>query len=126
MITALKHTHMLMAILTIGIYLLQGLSAVFLPKLLRRKAMRIGPHVIYTLLLVTAIALLFAYGWNPLAHDWLLTKIGLLVIYIALAIVAFKRRFAPAVRVLAYAGGLVALVWAWSSAQTKLVWPFAF
>lgn len=125
MISGLKHTHMLMAILTIGIYILLGLSAVFVPKVLRHKAISIATHVIYTLLLLTAIALLFAHGWNPLAQGWIMTKIGLLVIYIGLAVVAFKPKFPAGVRVPAYFAGLVALSWAWSSAWTKMVWPFA-
>lgn len=124
MITGLVHTHWLMAMLTIAVFVLQGVLALAAPHLLRRKAMRIAPHVIYTLLLVTAIALLFAYGWNPLAQGWILTKITLLIAFIVLGIIAFKPRFAAPVRAAAWAGGLLALLWAYSTALTKTPFPF--
>ncbi len=124
MITGMLHTHILMAILTIAVFFLQGVLAVAQPRLLRHKAMRIAPHVIYTLLLVSAIALLVLYGWNPLEFGWVLMKIALLVVFIVLGIIAFKPKFAQPVRVVAWVGALLALLWAYWSAVNKTVVPF--
>lgn len=125
MITGLVHTHMLMALLTIAVFVLQGVLTLAAPAYARHKALRIGSHVIYTLLLLLGIALLFAYGWNPFNHAWLLLKIALLIVFIGLGIVASKPRFSAPVRGTAWAGALVALLWAYASAETKLVVPFA-
>lgn len=124
MITGLAHTHSLLAMLTIAVFVVQGIIALAAPSLLRRKAMRIIPHVIYTLLLVTAITLLVVYGWNPLDFGWIMMKITMLIVFIALGIVAFKPKFPAPARVVAWAGALGALLWAYSAAVTRTAVPF--
>ena len=123
-ITALLHTHILAAVLSIAVFVLQGVLTVARPALARHKALRIGTHVIYTLLLVTAIALLVVYGWNPLDFGWILIKIKLLVVFILLGIVAFKPKFPAPARIAAWVGALLALLWAYWSAVSKAVVPF--
>lgn len=125
MATGLAHTHMLMAMLTIAVFVLQGILALAAPAVLRHKAMRIIPHVIYTLLLVTALALLVVYGWNPLAFGWIIMKIILLVVFIGLGIIAFRPSFPAATRVACWVVALGALLWAYSSALTRSAFPFA-
>lgn len=107
----LKHLHMTMAALTIAGFLLRGFWAWRVPRLLALKPVRIGPHVIDTVLLASAVALLFAYGWNPLDHGWLMAKIGLLLVYIGLGMAALKPRFAPPVRFAAFLGAVAVFAW---------------
>jgi len=124
MITGLVHTHMLMALLTIALFLGQGVLALTAPRMLRTKPLLIGTHVIYTLLLLSAIALLVAYGWNPLDFGWILMKIALLIGFIVLGVLAFRPNLGKPVRVTAWFAGVGALLWAYSSALTKSVVPF--
>ncbi len=107
----LKHLHMTMAVLTIAGFLLRGFWAWRAPRLLALKPVRVVPHVVDTVLLASAIALLFAYGWNPLDHGWLVAKIGLLLVYIGLGMAALKPRFAPPVRVAAFLGAVAVFAW---------------
>ena len=58
---------------------------------LRRRWVRIVPHVIDTLLLASAIALTVVLREYPLAHAWLTAKVAGLVVYIGLGTVALKR-----------------------------------
>ncbi|MEX1081150.1 MAG: SirB2 family protein [Halofilum sp. (in: g-proteobacteria)] len=125
MIGALKHLHMTMAGLSILGFLLRGYWAWANPVLLRRKPVKILPHIIDTLLLASAIGLLLAYSWNPFAFGWLTAKIVLLVVYIGLGIVALKGRAPAPIRVGAFFAAVAVFVWIVSIAFTKTVVPLA-
>lgn len=125
MIDGLRHLHMLMAGLSILGFLLRGLWAWRVPALLARKPVKILPHVIDTLLLVSAIALLFAYGWNPFAQSWLVAKIVLLIVYIGLGLVALKPWYGAAVRVPAFFAAVAVFAWIVTIARAHAVVPFA-
>lgn len=126
MIAALKHLHMGMAALSILGFVLRGLWAWRSPRLLARKPVKIVPHVVDTLLLLSAIGLLVAYGWNPLVQGWLLAKIVLLVVYIALGLVALKPWYGAAVRVPAFVAAVAVFAWIVIIARAHVfVVPFA-
>lgn len=71
------------------------------------RATRILPHIIDTVLLFSAVALVITLGINPVVHGWLMVKIVALLAYIALGMVALKASRPRAVRLSA---GLAALV----------------
>ncbi|MEF8834081.1 MAG: SirB2 family protein [Halofilum sp. (in: g-proteobacteria)] len=125
MIDGLRHLHFLMAGLSMLGFLLRGLWAWLTPGLLARKPVKILPHVIDTLLLASAIALLFAYGWNPFAQAWLVAKIVLLIVYIGLGLVALKPWYGASVRVPAFFAAVAVFAWIVAIALSKLVLPFA-
>ena len=56
--------------------------------LLDRKVIRILPHIIDTLFLLSGITLLTFLGGTPLTQPWMLFKIAGLVIYIGLGMIA--------------------------------------
>lgn len=121
----LKHLHMSMAALSIAGFVLRGAWAWRAPALLRRKPVKIVPHVVDTVLLASAIGLLFVYGWNPLDHGWLLAKIGLLVVYIALGLAALKPWFAGPVRAAAFVAAVAVFAWIVVIARAHRFVPFA-
>lgn len=125
MIDGLRHLHMLMAGISILGFLLRGFWAWRVPGLLARKPVKILPHVIDTLLLASAIALLFAYGWNPFAQSWLAAKIVLLIVYIGLGLVALKHWYGAAVRVPAFFAAVAVFAWIFTIARAHAVVPFA-
>lgn len=124
MIDGLRHLHMLMAGLSILGFLLRGGWAWRMPRLLKRKPVKILPHVIDTLLLASAIALLFAYGWNPFVQGWLVAKIVLLIVYIGLGLVALKPWYGAAVRVPAFVAAVAVFAWIYAIASAHAVVPF--
>lgn len=125
MIAWLKTLHMSMAALSIAGFVLRGYWAWRAPARLQRRPVRVLPHVVDTLLLASAIGLLLAYGWNPLAQSWLLAKIGLLLVYIALGLAALKPWFAGPVRAGAFAGAVLVFAWIVLIARAHRFIPFA-
>lgn len=126
MIAALKHLHMGMAALSILGFVVRGFWAWRSPRLLAYRPVRIVPHVVDTLLLLSAIGLLVAYGWNPLAQGWLVAKIVLLVVYIALGLVALKPWYGAAIRVPAFVVAVAVFAWIVMIARAHVFFvPFA-
>ena len=125
MIEGLRHLHILMAGLSILGFVVRGFWAWRVPRLLAAKPVKILPHVIDTLLLASAIGLLVAYGWNPLAQGWLLAKIGLLLAYIGLGLVALKPWYGAQVRVPAFFAAVVVFAWIVVIARAHAFVPFA-
>ena len=125
MIDGLRHLHMLMVGVSIFGFALRGLWAWRMPGLLARKPVKILPHVIDTLLLASAIALLFAYGWNPFAQGWLVAKIVLLIVYIGLGLIALKPWYGASVRVPAFFAAVAVFAWIFAIARSKLILPLA-
>ena len=70
--------------------------------LLRRRWMRVVPHVVDTVLLASAIALALMSHQYPLANGWLTAKVAGLLIYIGLGTVALKRGKTRRTRIVAW------------------------
>ncbi len=88
---AVKHTHMLLAVLSIILFYVRAFSRLKTGVLAKNKVVFIGSHSIDTLLLVSAVALIVIAGFNPLQQPWLLEKIVLVIAYILLGIIAAKQ-----------------------------------
>lgn len=86
----LKHVHMTCVLLTFISFFIRGIWMWRKSSLLKARWVKILPHIIDTVLLVTAIALAVYLHLNPVAHPWLMTKIIALIIYIGLGTFAFK------------------------------------
>lgn len=86
---AVKHTHLLLVLLSVVLFYYRfathKLMAKPLPKLLK-----ILPHVIDTLLLLSAAALCVIIQQYPFVHGWITIKLGFVIGYIVFAIVAMK------------------------------------
>ena len=87
---AIKHTHVLFALLSIILFYTRTVSRFMSGKLASNKLVFIGSHIIDTLLLVSAVALLVVASMNPLQQPWLTEKIVLVVAYIGLGFVVSK------------------------------------
>lgn len=86
--SAFKHSHMLFIAISILLFQYR-----FLLKSLRKnipKILKIIPHINDTLLLISAIALVYMSGFNPLNQPWLLAKIIALILYVVFGIMAMK------------------------------------
>lgn len=86
----LKHLHMTFALLSALGFLLRGIWMLMDSPLLRHKLTRILPHVIDTLLLVTAVALIIISHLYPFVVPWLTWKLLLVVVYIVLGVFALR------------------------------------
>jgi uncharacterized membrane protein SirB2 len=85
----------------------------------RGRAAKTVPHVVDTVLLVSAIALAWMLRITPFGAPWLMAKVVGLLLYIALGIVALRPTNPRGVRAAAWVAALVTAAWIVSVAFSK-------
>lgn len=118
MYLALKHLHMTMVLLTFFSFFIRGLWMWRHSPLLHKRAVKILPHIIDTLLLVSAIALAVLLQFSPMSQPWLMAKIIALVVYIGLGVIAFKHP-KPLVQKASWIAALIVFIYIVSVAFSK-------
>lgn len=91
---------------------------------LQTRWVRVLPHVIDSLLLLSALSMTYLSSQYPFAQDWLTAKLAGLLVYIFLGAVALKRGKTKEIRRLALFGALLAFVYIVSVAMTRQVLPY--
>jgi len=86
----IKYIHMLTALLSISGFILRGIWMLQSSPMLQQPLVRRLPHVNDTLLLLSALLMVFISGQYPFVLDWLTAKVVALLVYILLGMVAFK------------------------------------
>jgi uncharacterized membrane protein SirB2 len=114
----LRATHVGAVVLTGALFVLRGAWMLRSPERLDRRWVRISPHVVDTVLLASAIAMLWVAGWSP-TQPWIATKIVALLVYIALGTIALKRGRTRGVRAGAFVAALATFAYIVSVALTK-------
>jgi uncharacterized membrane protein SirB2 len=114
-----KHLHMAMAAMSGSLFLLRGLWMLADSPALQRRWARILPHVIDTVLLLSALTLAVWSAQYPFVQAWLTVKVCVLVVYIVLGSIALKRGRSKPVRAAAYIGALAAFAYIVGVAVTK-------
>lgn len=115
----LKLIHMTCAVLSLVSFILRGIWMMKASPLLQHKIVKISPHIIDTLLLVSAITLAVQFHLSPMVHTWLMAKIIALCLYIALGLVALRFGKTMTVRLTAWAGAIVVFFYIMSVAGSK-------
>ncbi|WP_255482869.1 SirB2 family protein [Marinobacterium marinum] len=119
----LKHTHLTMVGLSITLFLIRGLCMYAWPGALKARWLKITPHVIDTLLLLSAIGLMVTLSQYPLTHHWLTAKVLGLLAYIGFGIVALKRGRNLRIRSLAFLAALASVGYVLAVAITRSPLP---
>jgi uncharacterized membrane protein SirB2 len=88
---ALKNVHVACVVLSYTLFFLRGVWMMADSAQLERRWVRIVPHVIDTVLLASAIAMVVVIKQYPFVAPWLTAKVIGLVAYIALGMVALRR-----------------------------------
>jgi uncharacterized membrane protein SirB2 len=97
---------MVTAIATISGFVLRGYWMMQQSDKLQLKFVRIAPHVIDTLFLLSGFALLWVLQINAFSQPWLLAKFAGLIGYIILGVIALKRGSTKQIRVIAFIAAL--------------------
>ncbi|NMM27110.1 MAG: SirB2 family protein [Glaciimonas sp.] len=116
---ALKHFHVTCAVLSGSLFLLRGFWMLVDSPILQRRWVRIAPHVIDTLLLTSALVMVFWSSQYPFVQNWLTAKVIALVVYIGLGTVALKRGKTKTVRVAAFISALLVFAYIVGVALTR-------
>ena len=90
MYTTIKLIHIGSALLSFVGFFIRGILMLRQSPLMTARLTKIAPHIIDTILLVSAIALVFFSAHQPLGFNWLSAKILGLLIYIGLGLWAFR------------------------------------
>ena len=117
-----KHIHMLFVILSFAGFTSRIILAEINPYVLKLKWVRIAPHIIDTLLLLSGVLLVFVGNWFSVDYGWIIAKIIALLAYIALGVLAL--RFQGKVRWLAFTGAVLCFLYIARVAVSKQAWFF--
>ena len=118
MYALLKHLHVTMAMLSFLSFFIRGAWMWRQSPLLQRKLVKVLPHIIDTLLLLSAIALAVLLHYSPMQQPWLMAKLIGIVVYIGFGVMAFKHRNAG-VRKASWIAGLLVFAYIVSVAISK-------
>lgn len=98
----LKHLHVTCVALSYSLFFLRGVWMLRGTLATRGRWVRIVPHMVDSVLLVSAVMLAVKLGFSPFTAPWLLAKIIALLLYIALGAIALKRGRTLGIRLAAW------------------------
>ena len=117
---AIKQVHTGAAGVSLTLFVLRGAWRRNAPERLAARWVRVVPHVVDTVLLVSAIWLAWQIGRD--AAPWITAKVVALLLYIVLGSIALKRGRTPGVRTAAFFAALATFGYIVSVALTKSPW----
>jgi len=102
----LRNLHVMFVVGSYTLFFLRGVWTLNGSPIMQKRWVRIVPHVVETLLLISALALAYTINQYPFVDAWLTAKIGGLVLYVGFGYVALS-------------GGMSKTVsfWTWMAAQ---------
>ena len=116
---SIKAVHMASVTPSFALFAIRGVWRWRSPDKLRRRWVRVVPHVVDTVLLASGIALAVLIGAASAGHAWLAAKVAGLVVYIVLGSIALKYGRTTGVRTVAFIAALATFAWIVSVAVTK-------
>ncbi|MCQ1057359.1 SirB2 family protein [Photobacterium sp. DNB23_23_1] len=121
MYTAVKHLHMLAIALSVTLFILRYCLMMANSTLSDKKFIKITPHVVDTVLLLTGVTLIFITGFVPFteAGGWMTQKISCVLAYIALGYFTLKVGSNKVFKTFAFFGSLGWVMAAAQIAMTK-------
>lgn len=119
MYATLKLIHIGAAILTISGFVLRGYWMLAESSKLELRTVRVAPHIIDTVLLLSGISLVWALDLPVFSQPWLMAKLAALIVYVILGTVALRRGKTLRTRALAFVLALIAFAYIAGIALTK-------
>jgi uncharacterized membrane protein SirB2 len=114
-----KSLHVGCAALSIAGFAARGALMLADSPLLQSRFTRIAPHIVDTVLLVSATWLAWMLGQIPFVHGWITAKVIALIAYVLLGAVALRRGRTKAVRATAFVAALLTAAYIMSVALTR-------
>lgn len=115
----MKHLHMTLALLSVGLFTLRFAWLLMNSAQLDKKWVKIAPHVIDTLLLVIGVVMAVKLSINPMEQLWLGEKILAVFAYIFTGYYTLKLAKNNMMRVIGYLGALGWIILIVRLAMTK-------
>ena len=114
----IKWVHVAAVVASGSLFLLRGLAVQAQARWPMAVPVRYLSYAIDTVLLTAALMLLTILPSAVYANGWLMTKLGLLVVYVGLGTFALKRGRTPAIRAVTFVGALLVYATMFSIART--------
>ena len=124
MYTTLKLVHVSAVILTVSGFALRGVWMLAGSPMLSRRLVRIVPHVVDTVLLLSGVGLILTLHLAVMSQPWLLAKFAALLVYIALGTVALRPGRPRRTRAIAFFLALVTFAYVVAAALGKSALPY--
>lgn len=118
----IKWLHVVTAIISISGFFLRGIWMIQASQMLTQKWVKILPHVIDTLLLASAMILIFYINQYPFSHGWLSAKLIGLMVYIGLGLVALRFGKTRTIKITAWFAAMGTFSYIIAVAITKNPW----
>lgn len=122
---AVKHLHILCAMLSGGLFLLRGSAMLAGSTRLQGRRVETAVHLVDTVLLSCALIMVFWSEQYPFVQPWLTAKVLALTLYIILGAIALKRGKSRGARIQAFAAALAVFAYIVSVALSKQPIPFS-
>ena len=116
---AWKLLHQTTAALSLAGFVARGLGSFAQAAWVRHRFTRVVPHVVDTLLLLSALVMAWTLRLTPGNAPWLTAKIAGLLLYIGLGMLALRPGRPLALRITAWVAALAVFGWIVSVAITK-------
>lgn len=116
---SIKTVHQTAVALSIVGFFARGAAGLAGATWVRSQAAKTIPHIVDTVLLASAIAMVWQIGLNPLITPWLTAKIVGLLVYIALGVLALRPGLPLRARAVAWVLALASFSYIASVAITK-------
>lgn len=120
-----KSIHITCVFLSFCGFFLRGIWKLTDSDLLQAKWVRVLPHVVDSMLLLSALMMLYIAHLSVLQNNWLIAKICALILYILLGMFAFKYARTKFTSALAWGAALLVFIYIVSVAVTKSVVVFS-
>ena len=99
---SIKLIHLTSVVLSISGFVLRGYWMMIDSPLLQTKPAKVLPHIIDTLLLASALVMVYMSAQYPFVQSWLTLKVFALIAYIVLGTIALKRGKTRQIRIIAW------------------------
>ncbi|MDU0355548.1 SirB2 family protein [Paraglaciecola aquimarina] len=119
MYTFVKHLHLTAIALSVILFLLRFLLLSLKSPMLQKKWLKILPHVVDTLLLLSAATLCVLLQQYPFVDAWVTEKLFALVMYVFMVILALKLAQTTLMRIVGFVGALSWVAFAGMVAVSK-------
>jgi uncharacterized membrane protein SirB2 len=123
-ILAIKYLHISCVLLSYTLFFMRGVWMLRTAPILQQRWVKVLPHIVDTVLLLSAITLAFQLSISPLSNPWLLAKIIALLLYILLGTIAIKRGKTREVRLAAWLSAQVVFIYIVAVALTHNPLPW--
>jgi uncharacterized membrane protein SirB2 len=123
---SLKALHIIFALLTFLSFSLRGVWMLMDSPLLKRKVVRIFPHIIDTCLFASGLTMALTYYQAFYIHTWLVAKLTALILYIVMGSIALKYGKSKKIRMFSLIVSWLILIYIVIVARTQSPIPFIY